>query len=75
MNPSTSFDYILSDNTHPTYFGSATIGINIFTGSGSGSGAPDFSGGQIVGGKNPQWNRFGHERMGWALSVFNPPTP
>jgi hypothetical protein len=60
-NSSTSFDYIQSDNTHPTYFGSATIGINIFTGSGSGSGAPDFSGGQIVGGKNPQWNGTGHE--------------
>jgi len=74
-NSSTSFDYIQSDNTHPTYFGSATIGINIFTGSGSGSGAPDFSGGQIVGGKNPQWNGTGHERMGWGLSVFNPATP
>ena len=71
VNASTSYDYILSDNTHPTYYGSATIGINIFTGSGSGSGAPDFTT-QIVGGKNPQWDRWGHERMGWGLSVFNP---
>jgi hypothetical protein len=75
VSAGSSFDYILSDNTHPTYYGSATIGINIFTGSGSGSGAPDFSGASIVGGKNPQWNRSGHERMGWGLSVFNPPTP
>jgi lysophospholipase L1-like esterase len=75
VNPSTSFDYLQSDDTHPTYFGSSTIGINIFTGSGSGSGGPDFSGGQIVGGKNPQWNQWGHERMGWGLSVFNPATP
>ena len=30
---------------------------------------------QIVGGKNPVWNQLGHERMGWALSVFNPATP
>jgi lysophospholipase L1-like esterase len=75
VNPSTSYDYLQSDDTHPTYYGSATIGINIFTGNGSGSGAPDFSNGQIVGGKNPQWNHFGHERMGWALSVFNPGTP
>ncbi|MBI1815453.1 MAG: SGNH/GDSL hydrolase family protein [Deltaproteobacteria bacterium] len=75
VNSSTSFDYIQSDDTHPTYSGSATIGINIFTGSGSGSGAPDYSGGQIVGGKNPVWNQFGHERMGWALSVFDPATP
>ena len=72
VSPSSSFDYIQSDNTHPTYWGSATIGINIFTGSGSGSGGPDFSGAQIVGGKNPQWNTRGHERMGWGLSVFNP---
>ena len=33
------------------------------------------SGSQIVGGKNPVWNRLGHERMGWLLSLFNPPTP
>jgi hypothetical protein len=69
VSPSTSFDYILSDNTHPTYYGS-TQGSG-----GSGSGAGEFSSGQIVGGKNPQWNRFGHERMGWALSASNPPTP
>ncbi len=75
VNASTSYDYIQSDDTHPTYYGSATIGINIFTGSGSGSGAPDFSGSQIVNGQNPQWNKWGHERMGWGLSVFNPATP
>jgi hypothetical protein len=75
VNATTSYDYLLSDDTHPTYYGSATIGINIFTGSGSGSGAPDFSGSQITGGKNPQWNRFGHERMGWAMSVSNPAAP
>jgi hypothetical protein len=69
VNASTSYDYILSDNTHPTYYGSTQ------SSGGSGSGAAEFSGAQIVGGKNPQWNRFGHERMGWALSVFNPATP
>lgn len=71
----TSVDYILSDNVHPTYYGSATIYVGLFGGTGSGSGAPDFSGSQIAGGKNPQWNRYGHERMGWALSVYNPATP
>jgi IMP dehydrogenase len=30
---------------------------------------------QIIGGKNPVWNRYGHERMGWAISVNNPLTP
>jgi lysophospholipase L1-like esterase len=74
VNSSTSYDYIQSDNTHPTYTGS-TVYVGLFGGTGSGSGAPDYSGAQIVGGKNPIWNRYGHERMGWAISVFNPPTP
>jgi lysophospholipase L1-like esterase len=75
VNASTSYDYIQSDDTHPTYYLSSTIGLNIFTGSGSGSGAPDFTAAQIVNGQNPQWNKWGHERMGWGLSVFNPATP
>ncbi len=74
VNSSTSYDYIQSDNTHPTYTGS-TVYVGLFGGTGSGSGAPDYSGAQIVGGKNPIWDRYGHERMGWAISVFNPPTP
>ena len=74
VNGSTSYDYIQSDNTHPTYTG-ATVYVGFFGGTGSGSGAPDYSGAQIVGGKNPIWNQLGHERMGWALSVYNPATP
>jgi hypothetical protein len=70
----TSFDYIQSDNTHPTYTG-ATVYLGLIGGSGSGTGAPDYTDAQIVGGKNPVWNRFGHERMGHALSVFNPAAP
>jgi hypothetical protein len=31
--------------------------------------------GQVVGGKNPDWNKFGHERMGWSISAFDPATP
>ena len=72
-NSSTSYDYIQSDDTHPTYSGS-TIYVGLFGGTGSGSGAPDYTT-QIVGGKNPIWNQLGHERMGWALSAFNPATP
>ena len=74
VNASTSYDYIQSDNTHPTYTGS-TVYVGLFGGTGTGSGPPDYSGGQIVGGKNPVWNQLGHERMGWALSVYNPATP
>jgi lysophospholipase L1-like esterase len=73
-NASTSYDYIQSDNTHPTYTGS-TIFIGLIGGSGSGSGAPDYSDSQIVGGKNPVWNHVGHERMGWTLSGYNPAAP
>lgn len=73
-NASTSYDYLQSDDTHPTYTGS-TVSVGIFGGTGTGSGAPDYSGAQIVGGKNPVWNQLGHERMGWAISVYNPPTP
>jgi lysophospholipase L1-like esterase len=74
INSSTSVDYIQSDNTHQTYYGSATISSGLF-GGGSGSGAPDFSDGQIVNGQNPQWNRYGHERMGHDMSTFNPAAP
>jgi len=73
-NASTSFDYILSDNTHPTYLGS-TIYVGLFGGTGSGTGAPEYSGSTIVGGKNPNWNKYGHERAGWAHSLFNPLAP
>ena len=62
---STSYDYIQSDNTHPTYTG-GTVSAGLFGGTGTGSGAPDYTDAQIVGGKNPIWNQYGHERMGWA---------
>src|SRR5262245_15995760 len=74
LSASASADYIQSDNTHPTFSG-PTISIGFIGGSGSGSGAPDYTDAQIVGGKNPVWNTFGHERMGHALSVFNPAAP
>ncbi|HZN94366.1 MAG TPA: SGNH/GDSL hydrolase family protein, partial [Myxococcales bacterium] len=75
VNGSTSYDYIQSDNTHPTTYGSQTIGLSIFTGSGSGSGPADFTDAQVVGGKNPAWNQSGHERMGQASSTFHAPSP
>jgi lysophospholipase L1-like esterase len=71
---STSFDYLLSDDTHPTFSGD-TVYVGFFGGTGSGSSAPDYSGGQIVDGKNPVWNAFGHDMMGWVLSQFGPPAP
>ncbi|WNG35031.1 SGNH/GDSL hydrolase family protein [Archangium minus] len=68
VSSSASYDYIQSDNTHPTYYGSTM-------GTGSGSGAPDFSDSVIVNGQNAQWNKWGHERVGWILSTLDPATP
>ena len=75
VDSSISYDYIQSDDTHPTAYSSATIGVSLLTGSGSGSGAPDFSDADITQGRNPQWNKQGHERLGWLNSLFNPSTP
>lgn len=72
LSASASADYLQSDDVHPTYIG-GTVYVGLFGGTGSGSGAPDYA--TISGGKNVNWNRAGHERMGWALSVFNPVAP
>ena len=41
-------------------------------GTGSGSAAPDFTSAQIVGGKNPEWNKWGHERIGLVAVHVQP---
>jgi hypothetical protein len=71
VSASSSYDYIQSDDTHPTYTG-GTVSAGIWGGS-SGSGAPRYS--SFTSGKSPIWNQFGHERMGWSLSTYNVPTP
>ena len=71
VSSGSSYDYIQSDDTHPTYSGS-TISSGLF-GSTTGSGAARYT--TISGGKNPIWNQFGHERIGWAVSIYNPATP
>lgn len=68
---SSSFDYIQSDDTHPTFTG-GTVSAGLWGGS-TGRGAPRYP--TISAGRNPIWNQLGHERMGWALSVYNPATP
>ncbi len=71
VSSSSSFDYIQSDDTHPTYTG-GTVTAGIWGGS-TGSGAPRFA--SFINGRSPIWNQYGHERMGWALSVYNPVSP
>jgi len=75
VSSGTSYDYIQSDDTHPTYAG-GTVSTGIWPGgTASGSSAPDYTDSSYVGGKNPVWNRYGHERWGWSLSTFNPAAP
>ena len=71
VTASSSYDYIQSDDVHPTYTG-GTVSAGIWGGS-TGTGAPRYS--SFTGGKSPIWNQFGHERMGWSISTYNVPTP
>jgi lysophospholipase L1-like esterase len=71
VSASTSYDYIQSDDTHPTYTG-GTVTAGLFGGT-TGSGAPRYT--SFTSGKSPIWNQYGHERMGWAVSTSNPPAP
>ncbi|MBK6929095.1 MAG: hypothetical protein BWX79_01542 [Alphaproteobacteria bacterium ADurb.Bin100] len=71
VSASSSFDYIQSDDTHPTYTG-GTVTAGLFGGT-TGSGAPRYT--SFAGGKSPIWNQYGHERMGWAVSTYNPASP
>ena len=71
VSSSSSYDYIQSDDTHPTYQG-GTVTAGLFGGS-SGTGAARYT--SFTSGKSPIWNQYGHERMGWGLSTFSPPAP
>lgn len=71
VSAGSSYDYIQSDDTHPTYTG-GTVTAGLFGGT-TGSGAPRYT--SFSGGKSPLWNQYGHERMGWRLSTSNPVAP
>ena len=71
VSASSSYDYIQSDDTHPTYTG-GTVTAGLFGGT-TGSGAARYT--SFTGGKSPLWNQYGHERMGWAVSTSNPAAP
>ncbi len=71
VSASSSYDYIQSDDTHPTYTG-GTVTAGLFGGT-TGSGAPRYT--SLPNGKSPIWNQFGHERMGWTVSTSNPSAP
>lgn len=71
VSASSSYDYIQSDDTHPTYTG-GTVTSGIFGGT-TGTGAARYT--SFTDGKSPIWNQYGHERMGWALSTSAAPLP
>jgi lysophospholipase L1-like esterase len=71
VTSSSSYDYIQSDDTHPTFTG-GTVTAGLFGGT-TGKGAPRYT--SFTGGKSLIWNQYGHERMGWAISVSNPTAP
>jgi lysophospholipase L1-like esterase len=71
VSSSSSYDYIQSDDTHPTYSG-GTVTAGLFGGT-TGSGAARYT--SFTNGRNSIWNQFGHERMGWLLSALMPSSP
>jgi lysophospholipase L1-like esterase len=68
LTSTTTADYMFTDDTHPTYYGN-TVSPS------TGRSAPDFTAAQVVNGKNPVWNQYGHERMGWAIANLAPASP
>lgn len=74
FRPGSSHDFLQSDDTHPTYEG-GTVSLGLLGGSGSGTAAPRFGDDGYTRGTTVLWKKLGHERMGWALSRFNPPAP
>ena len=71
VSSASSYDYIQSDDVHPTYTG-GTVSAGLWGGS-TGTGAPRYT--SFASGKSPIWNQYGHERMGWSLSTYSPPAP
>jgi lysophospholipase L1-like esterase len=69
-----SFDYIQSDDTHPTYKG-GTVYLGFLGGSGSGSSEPRYAPDRYRRRHNPIWKRFGHERLGQAMALSLPAAP
>lgn len=67
--PSTTVDYLLSDDTHTTFVGpQAKAGLG---GGTPGGNVPVFhaTSGAYPNGRNPTWNTNGHDRMGYALAT------
>jgi lysophospholipase L1-like esterase len=71
VSSSSSYDYIQSDDVHPTYTG-GTVSAGLWGGT-TGTGAARYT--SFTNGRSPIWNQYGHERMGWSLSTHSPAAP
>ena len=49
-----------------------TVSAGLWGGT-TGTGAARYT--SFTNGRSPIWNQLGHERMGWAISVYNPAAP
>src|SRR5262245_27798146 len=73
VNNTTTFDYLQSDDTHPTFEGPTA---STFLTTPGGDVAVQFAtAGPYPDGKNPHWNWNGHDRMGWGLDPTATFTP
>jgi hypothetical protein len=70
ITASTTYDYIQSDDIHPSYTGG---NVSLSFGTGTGSAAPRYT--SFTGGKSPIWDRYAHERSGWSMATSNPSAP
>lgn len=66
VNTVSSFDYIQSDDTHPTFEGAT--GLTLITAPGGSNPVFHATAGAYPDGKNPRWNQNGHDRMGFGLN-------
>jgi cysteine-rich repeat protein len=74
VNSTTTFDYLQSDDTHPTFEGGTASAL--FSTPGGNVNVFFATAGPYPSGKNPHWNWNGHDRMGWGLDptgTFSPP--
>ena len=69
-----SYDFLQSDDTHPTYDG-PTVYLGLLGGSGDGHATPRFPDDGYTRGTTKLWKKHGHDRMGWAMSTFHPASP
>jgi cysteine-rich repeat protein len=75
VNSTTTFNYLQSDDTHPSFEG-ATASTNLGLTTPGGNVTVLFTtAGAYPDGKNPHWNQNGHDRSGWGLNPGGSLTP